>query len=86
MTDILSTLVSEQRHAAWIAKNAAELVADYTLQDELRPHKSLYGMLTILLMWRTGADQLTARKAINLAADELAATRELIEDQEWLNA
>jgi hypothetical protein len=71
-------------HARWVRSNADELVRDYTADNEYRPHKSLYGMLAILLMWRTGDDQATCRQEIENSAERLAVQREAAEDAQWI--
>ena len=84
MTDILLTIVNEY-HAAWIATNAEELVKDNIADNELRPNKTMYGVLAIMLVLRTGADLDVARKAIEAAADKIAEERELQHDKEWIS-
>ena len=63
-------------HARWLRSQADALVLDYTAQDELKPHKSLYDTLAILLMWRTADDQATCKQAIEEAAERLAVQRD----------
>jgi hypothetical protein len=71
-------------HARWLRSQADALVLDYTAEDELMPHKSLYDTLAILLMWRTADDQPTCRQAIEEAAERLAVQREQAENAEWI--
>jgi hypothetical protein len=71
-------------HARWLRSQADALVLDYTSDQEYRPHKSLYGMLSVLLMWRTADDRPTCRQAIEEAAERLAVQRENEENLEWV--
>ena len=71
-------------HSHWLRSQADSLVLDYTSDAEYRPHKSLYGMLSVLLMWRTADDQPTCKQAIEEAAERLAVQREQAENAEWI--
>ena len=65
-----------------IQQQADAIVHDYTAEDELRPHKSLYGIMTIFLTWRTGLDLDKARLEIEAAAERMEASR----DKDWLTS
>jgi hypothetical protein len=49
---------------------ALEIIKDNLASDEARPHPSLTGMMVVLLIMRTGADWIDARKAIEAGIEK----------------
>ena len=67
-----------------ISEEAHRLILDNLAENEMRPHPSMFGVMTILLVFRTGADQLEARRALDEAANAEAELRERAADTEWM--
>ena len=66
-----------------LSEEARNLILDNIAENEMRPHPSMFGTMTILLMFRTGSDQLEARRALDEAANAEAELRERAADTEW---